>query len=584
MSADDVARLDALSKGFRARYLRHDDLTAQMRAWCEAFPALCRLQSLGNTPEGRPLWVLTIGPDPDLVRPSVWVDGNMHAGEYAGSSVALAIAEDLLRLHLDPSATPHGLGPAVTDTLRGVRAFVMPRMSPDGAEAVLTTGRYVRSTPRDTRGTAPMPRWRHHDLDGDGIALVMRQEDPSGEYVECDEYAGLLVPRRLEDPGPYYKIYPEGTVEGWDGRTVPTPHYLQEFDVDLNRNFPFSWAPDDRQLGAGRYATSEPESRAVVDFFCGHPEIFAWLNLHTFGGVFIRPMGDKPDTKMPPDDLAVWRQVGQWAEQCTGYPTVSGYEEFLYEPETPLHGDLIDFGYSQRGALAYVCELWDLFQQLGIARKKPFVDHYSRFRREDYVTLARWDHAHNASRIVRPWHPFVHPQLGPVEIGGLDPRVGIWNPPYDRLGSVCAAQSAAFLRVAAMAPRVRLSDVAVTPLGGGLHRLQIEVENVGYLPSYVLTSARSLSWNEPLRVEVVPGDGVSLNDLSQGRRALGHLEGWGRGPEGGGSLFHLRSRGSVSRAQAEALVKGDGYVTVRVVGPRIGTVAVLLRVGGGAAS
>jgi hypothetical protein len=435
MSADHVARLDALSKGFRARYLRHDDLTAQMRAWCEAFPHLARMQSLGSTPEGRPLWLLTLGPDADRTRPSVWVDGNMHAGEYAGSSVALAIAEDILRLHLDPAATLHGLTPAVCDILREVRVFVMPRMSPDGAEAVLSTGRYVRSVPRDTRNAPLLPRWRHHDLDGDGLALVMRQEDPSGEFVESDDFAGLLVPRRLEDPGPYYKIYPEGTIEGWDGHTIPSPFYLQEYDVDLNRNFPFGWAPEERQLGAGRYAASEPESRAVVDFVSAHPEIFAWLNLHTFGGVFIRPMGDKPDTKMPAEDLAVWRQVGQWAEQCTGYPVVSGFEEFLYEPDTPLRGDLVDYGYAQRGAITYVCELWDLFQQLGIARKKPFVDHYSRFVREDYVTLARWDHAHNASRIVRPWHPFVHPQLGPVEIGGLDPRVGIWNPPYDRPSS-----------------------------------------------------------------------------------------------------------------------------------------------------
>lgn len=583
MSVDYVARLDALSKGFRARYLRHDDLTAQMRAWCEAFPHLARLQSLGSTPEGRPLWLLTLGPDADRTRPSVWVDGNMHAGEYAGSSVALAIAEDILRLHLDPAATLHGLTPAVCDILREVRVFVMPRMSPDGAEAVLSTGRYVRSVPRDTRNEPLLPRWRHHDLDGDGLALVMRQEDPSGEFVESDDFAGLLVPRRLEDPGPYYKIYPEGTIEGWDGRTIPSPFYLQEYDVDLNRNFPYGWAPEERQLGAGRYAASEPESRAVVDFVSAHPEIFAWLNLHTFGGVFIRPMGDKPDTKMPAEDLSVWRQVGQWAEQCTGYPVVSGFEEFLYEPDTPLRGDLVDYGYAQRGAITYVCELWDLFQQLGIARKKPFVDHYSRFGREDYVTLARWDHAHNASRIVRPWHPFVHPQLGPVEIGGLDPRVGIWNPPYDRLGAVCAAQSGAFLRVAAMAPRVRVAAASATPLGDGYYRLAVAVENVGYLASYGLASARALKWNEPLSLEVVPGDGVSLVDRAHARHALGHLEGWGRGLEAGTSLFHLRSRGSVSRAHAEAIVRGVGVVTLRVRGARVGDVSVTLHVGDGAA-
>lgn len=160
MSADHVARLDALSKGFRARYLRHDDLTAQMRAWCETFPHLARMQSLGSTPEGRPLWLLTLGPDADRTRPSVWVDGNMHAGEYAGSSVALAIAEDPCRLHLDPAATLHGLTPAVCHTLREVRVFVMPRMSPDGAAGGAEHGgmyarcRGIRATRRCCRGGA----------------------------------------------------------------------------------------------------------------------------------------------------------------------------------------------------------------------------------------------------------------------------------------------------------------------------------------------------------------------------------------------------------------------------------------------
>ena len=39
-------------------------------------------------------------------------------------------------------------------------------------------------------------------------------------------------------------------------------------------------------------AGSAPETRAVMDFAIKHPHIFTWLNLHTFGGVLIRPLGD----------------------------------------------------------------------------------------------------------------------------------------------------------------------------------------------------------------------------------------------------------------------------------------------------
>src|SRR5580704_10325685 len=134
---------------FREAYLRYDELTRIVQTWAREHPSIVRLESLATTPEGRELWLLTLGPEPDRIRPSAWVDGNMHASELAGSSVALAIAEDVLRLHLegDAKSAVAGLSDVAAARVRGVRFFVLPRMSPDGAETVLTKGRYVRSVP-----------------------------------------------------------------------------------------------------------------------------------------------------------------------------------------------------------------------------------------------------------------------------------------------------------------------------------------------------------------------------------------------------------------------------------------------------
>ena len=68
---------------------------------------------------------------------------------------------------------------------------------------------------------------------------------------------------------------------------------------------------------------------------------------------------------------------------------VSGSEEFTYEPDTPLHGDLTDYAYHQRGAVAYVVELWDLFKQAGLERKKRFVDNYTHLTRADMLRSLR---------------------------------------------------------------------------------------------------------------------------------------------------------------------------------------------------
>src|SRR5688572_23377279 len=80
--------LATLHRGFRSSYLSYAELSAQLEAWANAYPELCQLDSLGETPEGRSQWILTIGPDPRRIRPAAWVDGNLHAIEFAGSSVA----------------------------------------------------------------------------------------------------------------------------------------------------------------------------------------------------------------------------------------------------------------------------------------------------------------------------------------------------------------------------------------------------------------------------------------------------------------------------------------------------------------
>jgi hypothetical protein len=473
----------------------------------------------------------------------------------------------------------HSLPPHVRARLREVTFFVLPRMSPDGAEAVLADGRYVRSNPRDRRTPSSRPRWLCRDIDGDGLSLLMRKQDPTGEFVESTEVPGLLLPRRLEDTGPFYKVFPEGVVEPWDGSTIPDPYFLSDNDTDLNRNFPWSWMPEPEQEGAGAYPLSEPEARAVVEFVSAHPEIFAWLNLHTFGGVYIRPLGHAPDKKLDPQDLALFRQIGAWGEQYSGYPMVSGFEEFLYEPDKPLHGDLADFGFHQRGAIAYVCELWDLFRQLGFERKKPFVDHYTHLTREDLIALGKWDAAHNRGRILRGWKKCQHPQLGEVEVGGVDPRVGLSNPPYEKLAEVCAQQSAVFLRVAALAPAVRVARAQVTPVGEGASRVEVTIENHGYLPTYVLAAAKSLPWNEPVHVEAI-AEGCALASPSERRREVGHLEGWGRGLFGAGAaIFYQRSRGSVSSRTLDWVVTGRGILTLRIGSCRVGWTETRIEVG-----
>ena len=84
----------------------------------------------------------------------------------------------------------------------------------------------------------------------------MRMKHPAGEFVCHPDHQHLLVPRTIEDSGPFYKVFPEGYIEGFNGWNIPFAHTLSDNDSDFNRSFPYDWRSN--RDGAGAKITIHP--------------------------------------------------------------------------------------------------------------------------------------------------------------------------------------------------------------------------------------------------------------------------------------------------------------------------------------
>ena len=453
---------------FLTDYIGYDALTRTLQYWAREHGEFVRLSSFAKSEHGRDVWMLEIGTDPGRLRPAICIDGNMHSAELLSSNAALAIAQSLIDLHRGVPAVRDRFAPPIRDAvLRGLY-YVIPRVSPDGAEDVLTAGRLSRSAPRRRERRGGPPHWVRSDVDGDGRIRQMRLKHPAGELVQHPHHPHVLVPRTIHDEGPFFKVFPEGYIEFFDGRSVPFPHTLSDNDTDFNRNFPFDWSSE--RDGAGYFPGWEPETRALIEFATRSPHIFAWLNLHTFGGIFIRPPFSQTWQQVERADLLVYEHAAALIARETGMPTVSAIDDMTPVASRPMTGTLAAWAYGERGCLAWAVELWDLFAAAGLDKRRPYYRNYAIQEREEIAALVAWDQRENGGRIFAPWRPFVHPQLGAVELGGIDPVRGLLNPPEKEIAPIAHGLSTVAIALASFAPRVE-AHISTEPIAQSLTKI-----------------------------------------------------------------------------------------------------------------
>ncbi|WP_240738285.1 M14 family metallopeptidase [Deinococcus fonticola] len=551
-------------------YHTYDELTQYLEDVARDHPTLARLSSMGKSYQGRDLWVLTLTnteSGPDSEKPGYWIDANIHAGEVTGGAAALWTIEHLLSHYGQDSAD----GRQATELLDQHALYIAPRLSPDGVEAFLTTPMQVRSSLRPYPFEDEREGLYPHDIDGDGRILQMRVPDPKGPWKVSEKDPRLMRRRTFQDSGAqeageqFYQVYGEGLIRDYDGYTVkaaPT-----QYGLDLNRNFFFDWGPEGQQRGAGPYPASEPETRALADFFARHPNINGAQSYHTYGGVILRPYSGRADDTLPTHDLRVFKQMGQGGTDLTGYPHTSVFHGFRYDPKEVLRGGLFDWFYDSLGIFAFATELWDVVAAAGIGEEKggvltrDFIEWGRDHPEEDDLKLLKFNDEQNLGGF-EPWRRFEHPQLGAVEIGGWDYRTFWGVAPLKFLEEIADKNARFTLAHAGANPRLNWKVVDVRPQEGGLYHLVAVLENTGFLPTY--TSARAMERQavQPIRVKVQGGRLLS----GEATQEIGQLEGRSAVQGGFAPTFARQEQ------KLEWVIRGEkgSKVTLEAAGQRAG--------------
>ncbi len=542
-------------------YYRYDILTRFLQAWAAQYPALCRLESIGQSFEGREIWIMTVtnqatGPAED--KPALWVDANIHATEVSPSSAALYLLHRLL--------TTYGADPRVTYALDSRAFYVVPRVNPDGAEwALADRPRFIRSSTRPYPREEQLDGLIREDIDGDGRILQMRLKDPQGAWKPHPDHPRLLVRREPDDlpGGDYFRLLPEGRVQNYDGALIKSAPSLQ--GLDLNRQFPVSWTP--AQTGAGDFPGSEPETRALLQFVSDHPNITGSISLHTFSGVHLRPLTRAPDTEMPTADLATYRAIGRKATELTGYPAISVHHDFAYDPKDFIKGTFDDWMFEVKGVYAWTTEIWSPQQQAGLKDYRYF-DWLKDHPVEDDVRIYEWLQEATDGEAYADWTPFEHPQLGPVDLGGWNGFLAWTNPPPSLLEKEIAPLSDFMIYSALIAPKLELYRLDVTSQGD-VHAIRLVLHNTGWLPTHVTETALKMKAVEPLEVNLSLPAGARLI-AGETRTELGQL----KGRDHTWAFSGWSSGATDERAKVEWVVQAPAGSEIAIVAkhPRAGTV------------
>ncbi|TCC93824.1 peptidase [Pedobacter frigiditerrae] len=515
-------------------YSNNAKLAQRVKALADKYPQLVKSKTLTQTVGGKDILMLTIGSGKTEQKPAIVVVGGVEGKHLLGVEMAIGFAEKLMA----SSSTD-----SIKTLLNKQTFYVFPNMSPDATEQYFAKVRSERSgnaTKTDDDRDGKLNEDDVDDLDGNGKITMMRIVDPTGKYkLNTDDPRSLLVADFTKGETGKYILLPEGIDNDKDGEFNEDG----EGGISFNKNSSYNFKPF--VSGAGEYAVSEKENRALFDFLYDAFNVYAVV---TFGPT------NNLSTPVTFNPMALTKRIitGWYEADVKANALVSErYNKITKTKDAPKtqaeSGDFSQWGYFHYGRLSFSTPGWWVPKVVPDSARKE-----KKFVNEDPIaSYLRWATSQGITNTFTPWKAVTHPDFPgqTVEVGGVDPFVLI-NPPYKLVDGIVAKHTDFVVSLAAMAPQIDFINLKTEKVADGLTRVTLSVLNTGDLSTYTKIGDRSYF----LKKIVVKVNTNANQTVVSGRKNQ--------------SLESIQGK---EYKELTWLIKGSGKVTIDAASPTTGS-------------
>ncbi len=454
------------------RFYDYKEMTALLKQLEKAYPDLLSLQSLGQSEQGREMWLMTLnnsdtGKDTD--KPAMYIDGNIHGNEVQAMEVVLYSIWYLAKMY--------GNNDDITELIDRCAFYFVPSVNPDGRanwfrEPNTPHSQRSGQRPTDNDFDGDLDEDGPDDLDGDGHITSMWRFDPNGRYRRSAKDPRIIERVGPDEKGELSRAGSEGIDNDGDGR-------INEDGAggyDMNRNWPGGWQPNYIQFGAGDFPFSFPETAAIGKFILAHPNIAAAQSYHNSGGMILRGPGAKfRENLYPRGDRAVYDLLGAAGEEMLPY-----YDYMIiYADLYTVHGGTVNWTSEQLGVVSFTNELWT---DTWITKSDD--------TRLDSEARMRWIDRMMFGQTFTEYSEYDHPTLGKVLIGGGN-KYSSRNTPTFMLEEEAHRNFAFTMFHAGEMPAIEMPWIEVKKLSKNLWQITIEIENTKIIPTRTNIAAQN---------------------------------------------------------------------------------------------